>query len=242
MDLTLLWRALFKGQAVGEVVMHEPQLNLVQSEATEEKQLGTGVNWPQEIRDLFPFQLNIVEARNGLVTFRAPGISTNDSLTMRGFQMQLRNLTNVQDRRGARVRRSRRARPDHGQRAAHADRQHRSEREDADVRHRSHDRRRAARRRQPVAARVPEGRRRDGRVLDVLGARGRRRPFRRLRAADPRGPAVPVGRGRIRRAVPQSVGRAREPRGEDSREQSRSSRSRRRFRCAASSRIRAPTS
>jgi hypothetical protein len=97
MDLTLLWRALFKGQAVGEVVMHSPQLNLVQSEANQEQQLGTGVNWPEEIRDLFPFQLNLVEARDGLVTFRAPGISTNDSLTMRGFQMQLRNLTNVQD-------------------------------------------------------------------------------------------------------------------------------------------------
>ena len=97
MDLTLLWRALFKGQAVGEVVMHEPQLNLVQSQANQEKQLGAGVNWPEEIRDLFPFQLNLVEARDGLVTFRAPGISTDDSLTMRGFQMQLRNLTNVQD-------------------------------------------------------------------------------------------------------------------------------------------------
>jgi Domain of Unknown Function (DUF748) len=97
MDLSLLWRELFRGQAVGEVVMHSPQLNLVQSEANQEKQLGAGVNWPQEIRDLFPFQLNLVEARDGLVTFRAPGISTNDSLTMRDFQMLLRNLTNVQD-------------------------------------------------------------------------------------------------------------------------------------------------
>jgi hypothetical protein len=97
MDLALQWRALFGGQAVGEAVMHEPQLNLVQSQADEEKQLGTGVNWPQEIRDLFPFQLNVVEARDGLVMFRAPGISTNDSLTIRDFNMQLLNLTNVQD-------------------------------------------------------------------------------------------------------------------------------------------------
>ncbi len=106
-DLSVLWRALFKGQRVGDVVMHSPQINLVQSQANQEKQLGTGVNWPQEIRDLVPFQLNLVEARDGLVTFRAPGISTNDSLTMRGFQMQLRNLTNVQDLERARVRRAR---------------------------------------------------------------------------------------------------------------------------------------
>ena len=96
MDLSLQWRDLFRGQAVGEVVMDQPALNLVQGPSDEQQQLGTGVNWPQEIRDLFPFRLNKVEARNGLVTFRAPGISTDDSLTMRDFQMQLRNLTNVQ--------------------------------------------------------------------------------------------------------------------------------------------------
>jgi len=97
MDLSLQWRALFRGRAVGEVVMNDPVLNLVQGPSNEQQQLGTGVNWPQEIRELFPFQLNVVEARNGLVTFTAPGISTNDSLTIRDFQMRLRNLTNVQD-------------------------------------------------------------------------------------------------------------------------------------------------
>jgi len=97
MDLTLQWNALFRGQAVGEAVMHDPVLNFVQGQSNDQQQLGTGVNWPQEIRDLFPFRLNVVEAHDGLVTFRAPGISTNDSLTIRDFQMRLRNLTNVQD-------------------------------------------------------------------------------------------------------------------------------------------------
>ncbi len=97
MDLALQWRALLRGQAVGEVVMHDAVVNFVQGPSDEQEQLGTGVNWPQEIRDLAPFRLNVVEARNGLVTFRAPGISTDDSITMRDFQMRLRNLTNVQD-------------------------------------------------------------------------------------------------------------------------------------------------
>jgi hypothetical protein len=97
MELSLQWHALFRGRVVGEVVMNDPVLNLVQGPSNEQQQLGTGVNWPQEIRELFPFQLNVVEARNGLVTFTAPGISTNDSLTVRDFQMRLRNLTNVQD-------------------------------------------------------------------------------------------------------------------------------------------------
>jgi hypothetical protein len=97
MNVALQWRSLLRGRAVGEVVMHEPVLNLVQGPSGEQQQLGTGVNWPQQIRDLFPFRLNVVEARNGLVTFKAPGISTDDSLTMRDFTMELRNLTNVQD-------------------------------------------------------------------------------------------------------------------------------------------------
>jgi hypothetical protein len=98
MELTLQWRALFRGRAVGEVVMFEPVVNLVQSESAQDKQLGTGANWPQEVRDLFPFKLNVVEVLNGLVTFRAPGIQTDESLTVRDFHLQLHNLTNVQDR------------------------------------------------------------------------------------------------------------------------------------------------
>jgi hypothetical protein len=95
MDLTLEWPSLLRGEVVGESVMFSPVLNLVQAESNEDTQLGTGVNWPQAIRDLFPFKLNLVQVQNGLVTFRAPGIQAEESLTMRDFQLQLRNLTNV---------------------------------------------------------------------------------------------------------------------------------------------------
>lgn len=96
MDLSLQWRALFRGSAVGAVVMYEPVVNLVQGEGASDQQLGTGANWPQEVRDLFPFKLNSVEVLDGLVTFRAPGISTEESLTLRDFHLLLHNLTNVQ--------------------------------------------------------------------------------------------------------------------------------------------------
>ena len=96
MDLTLQWNALLHGRAVGEVLMHDPVLNFVRSESNESSQLGTGTNWPAQIRNLFPFRLNLVEATNGLMTFQAPGIQTNDVLTMRDTHLLLRNLTNVQ--------------------------------------------------------------------------------------------------------------------------------------------------
>ena len=98
MELSLQWRALFRGNAVGEATMYRPVVNFVQSQSDEESQYGTGVNWPQAIRDLFPFQLNLVRVIDGLVTFRAPGIQAEESLTARDFQLELTNLTNVQGR------------------------------------------------------------------------------------------------------------------------------------------------
>ena len=98
MDLALQWPALLRGRAVGEVVMHQPNLNFVQSESETESQYGSGVNWPQEIRDLFPFRLNSVRVIDGLITFRAPGIEADESLTARNVTAELRNLTNVQNR------------------------------------------------------------------------------------------------------------------------------------------------
>src|SRR5690606_31669645 len=76
----------------------QPNLNFVQSESETESQYGSGVNWPQEIRDLFPFRLNSVRAIDGLITFRAPGIEADESLTARNVTAELRNLTNVQNR------------------------------------------------------------------------------------------------------------------------------------------------
>jgi hypothetical protein len=96
MDLRLQWDALLHGRVVGEVWMHDPVINFVQSESGESSQLGGGTNWPAEIRNLFPFRLNLVEATNGLMTFQAPGIQANDVLTLRDSHVLLRNLTNVQ--------------------------------------------------------------------------------------------------------------------------------------------------
>jgi hypothetical protein len=97
MDLALQWRALLRGRAVGEAVMYRPNVNFVQSKSDEESQYGAGVNWPQEIRDLFPFRLNLVRVVDGLITFRAPGIAAEESLTARSVTAELRNLTNVQN-------------------------------------------------------------------------------------------------------------------------------------------------
>lgn len=96
MDISLEWRALLSGELVGEIVMDRPVANFVQAESDEQTQLGTGVNWPEQVRELFPFQFNRVEVTGGLATFRAPGIDARESLTLSGLEVVLLNLTNVE--------------------------------------------------------------------------------------------------------------------------------------------------
>jgi hypothetical protein len=98
MDISLEWRALFDGELVGELVMRGPLVNLVQGETDEETQLGTGVNWPEQVRRFFPFRFNTVEVQNGKATFRAPGIDAEESLTLERLEVMLRDLTNVEER------------------------------------------------------------------------------------------------------------------------------------------------
>jgi hypothetical protein len=97
MDLSIQWPALLEGELVGEIIMQSPVVNMVQGERESQTQLGTGVNWPERVRDLFPFNFNRVEVVNGLVTFRAPGIETDESLTLRNLRVVLTDLTNVRE-------------------------------------------------------------------------------------------------------------------------------------------------
>lgn len=96
-DLSIEWRSPFKGSIVGTALFEQPVLNLVQAENAERTQLGKGVNWFARLEEFFPFRFNTVEARNGSVTFRAPGIATQDALTAQNVNAEVRNLTNVSD-------------------------------------------------------------------------------------------------------------------------------------------------
>jgi hypothetical protein len=97
-EFSVEWRSLFKGSLVAEGVFGSPVLNLVQGSTQEQSQLGREVNWARQLEELFPFRFNTVQVRQGLVTFRAPGIRTQDALTARAVEGRLSNLTNVADR------------------------------------------------------------------------------------------------------------------------------------------------
>lgn len=94
-DISMEWSSLFKGSLVSELLFIRPVLNLVQEKSEQESQTGKEEDWQAQVQQLFPFRFNTVEAREGTVTFLAPGIQTKDALKAEHVHALVTNLTNV---------------------------------------------------------------------------------------------------------------------------------------------------
>ncbi len=94
-DFSIEWRSLLRGRLVSECELWRPKVNLVRSEAEEQSQLGTEVNWADELEKLSPFRFNTIAVHDGTATFRAPGISTKDALVASKLNGEITNMTNV---------------------------------------------------------------------------------------------------------------------------------------------------
>ena len=94
-DFSVEWHSLLNGSLVAEADFHQPQLNLVQARSEKQEQLGAEENWHAVLEELFPFKFNTVEVHDGTVTFRTPGIKTNDALTAHKVNGIVTNITNV---------------------------------------------------------------------------------------------------------------------------------------------------
>ena len=96
-DLSVQWSSLMKGSLVSEVVFVRPNLNLIQEDEEDETQIGKEEDWQAQLQDLFPFQFNSVEIREGTVTLLAPGIQAKDALKAENVNGRVTNLTNVEN-------------------------------------------------------------------------------------------------------------------------------------------------
>jgi hypothetical protein len=94
-DFSVEWHSLLNGSLVAEAHFFEPQLNLVEAPSDQQKQLGTEEEWHARLEELFPFKFNTVEMHDGTITFRTPGITTQDALTARRVNGIITNITNV---------------------------------------------------------------------------------------------------------------------------------------------------
>ena len=94
-DFSLEWNSLLRGRIVTECEMWRPNVNLVRAETEAASQLGTEVNWADELEKLVPFRFNTIRVHDGSATFRAPGIATKDALKATDIDGEITNMTNV---------------------------------------------------------------------------------------------------------------------------------------------------
>jgi hypothetical protein len=96
-DFSVEWKALLHGAFVGEVVFIRPELNFVDSDNASQKQLGIDKSWGYQFEKLFPLEINRLEIRDGLMTFKNPSSNPPVDLRIRSLQVLGRNLTNSTD-------------------------------------------------------------------------------------------------------------------------------------------------
>ncbi len=96
-DFSVEWKSLLRGKLVAEGVFEKPNVNLVQARNEQQSQTGKEENWPDRLEQFFPFRFNTVRVKDGTVTFRAPGISTQDALKATHLSGEITNITNVVD-------------------------------------------------------------------------------------------------------------------------------------------------
>jgi hypothetical protein len=97
-DFSVEWRSLLRGSLVAEGEFLRPNLNMVQARNEQQSQTGKEVNWPDQLEQMFPFRFNTVRVKDGTITFRAPGIRTQDALKATRVSGEITNITNVVDR------------------------------------------------------------------------------------------------------------------------------------------------
>jgi hypothetical protein len=97
-DFSVEWRSLLRGSLVAQGTFLRPNLNLVQARNEQQSQTGKEVNWPDQLAKMFPFRFNTVRVKDGTITFRAPGISTQDALRATHVNGEISNITNVIER------------------------------------------------------------------------------------------------------------------------------------------------
>ena len=97
LDLSVEWRALFKGRIVGEIVMERPIVRFTK-EAVEPGEVAEDtVQLADLLKDFMPIQINRFEVHNGSFQFNDPTTEPNVFLKMDNIQMRAENLKTVRD-------------------------------------------------------------------------------------------------------------------------------------------------
>lgn len=96
-DLSVQWKAIFKGAFVGEIYVEDPVLNFVKGKHKDEDAKADTADFRQLIKDLMPLTVNRFEIHNGQIHYIDPFSKPRVDVAMKELQVVAENLSNVND-------------------------------------------------------------------------------------------------------------------------------------------------
>ncbi|MFC6999052.1 DUF748 domain-containing protein [Rufibacter roseus] len=94
-DLSIEWKALFKGRLVGEVIMSSPEMNILAGSSNSED--PTLNHWTDVVKDLMPITINRFTVHSGKLTFLDFTVSPDVKLPIHDMELVALNLANVEE-------------------------------------------------------------------------------------------------------------------------------------------------
>lgn len=97
MDLSVEWRALFKGRVVGEIYVEDPRLNFVKGKHKDEDIKADTADFSQLIKDLMPLKVNHFEIHRGQIHYIDKNTSPIIDIALKDVMVKANNISNVND-------------------------------------------------------------------------------------------------------------------------------------------------
>lgn len=96
-DLSVEWKALFKGSIVGELVFQRPYLLFTKDKVEPKEVVKDSADFRQILDKFMPLSINRCELRNGVIQYKDFGSSPNVDIAMTNLHLLAQNLRNSYD-------------------------------------------------------------------------------------------------------------------------------------------------
>ncbi|MEO6305765.1 MAG: DUF748 domain-containing protein [Bacteroidia bacterium] len=96
-DLSVEWKAIFKGKIVGEIYVENPVLNFIKGKHKNEDTKADTSDFKDVIKKLMPLTINHFQINNGQIHFKDPYSSPIVDVPMKNIHVEADNLSNAND-------------------------------------------------------------------------------------------------------------------------------------------------
>jgi hypothetical protein len=93
-DLSVQWKAIFEGKAVGEIEIQKGKLNFVSGPTEQQSQTEIDSEWLSVVKDLFPLRINRFELNDGEVHFKDFHSDPKVDVKLTQLYVEGKNLSN----------------------------------------------------------------------------------------------------------------------------------------------------